>query len=151
MGPDYILGFAYVVGVWGGWEWGRRCHPVPANCSAASVVCPLDVRSTPSCCDSQLYLQTLTNVQQGSTSLLLYKWSAAKLSSLKLKNAGKGFQNCLLLRNQKRQLTYYWPFKRTMHVIRIIICIQTRIPQFVYHLPLSSYLKNKEKSGCADF
>ena len=69
---DIYLVFPYVEDVWedGGGERDAVLHLMHL---AASVVCPLDVCSTPSYCDSQQHLQTLTNVQQGSKLLLLYK------------------------------------------------------------------------------
>ena len=72
IGQDIYLVFAYVEDMW---EDGSEKRDAVLHLIhwAASVVCLLDVYSTPSYCDSQQYFQTLTNVQQGSTSLLLYK------------------------------------------------------------------------------
>lgn len=72
IGQDIYLVFAYVEDMWKGGS-GERDAVLHLIHLAASIVCPLDVCSTPSYCDSQQYFQTLTNVQQGSTSLLLYK------------------------------------------------------------------------------
>lgn len=91
-GARLYFGFCLCYGCM--WRMGAGKEMPSCTCTLFSTICswPSRCQEHPSCCDSQLYLQTLTNVQQGSISLLYHKLSAVNFSSSELKKQEKVFK-----------------------------------------------------------